>query len=77
MGGIARTVDFLRIGRLGLYYQTLDNEETGNWDKGDQQWEELEDEYRRSIRDGLRIARKQSPPTLLRLPVDAPSGVAQ
>ena len=77
MGGIARTVDFLRIGRLGLYYQTLDSEETGNWDKGGQQWEEIEDEYRRSIRDGLRIARKQAPPELLRLPVDAPSGVAQ
>ena len=77
MGGIARTVDFLRIGRLGLYYQTLDSEETGNWDKGGQQWEEIEDEYRRPIRDGLRIARKQAPPTLLRLPVDAPSGVVQ
>ena len=77
MGGIARTVDFLRIGRLGLYYQTLDSEETGNWDKGGQQWEEIEDEYRRSIRDGLRIARKQAPPELLRLPVDAPGEVAQ
>ena len=77
MGGAPRTVDFLRVGRLGLYYQTLDSEETGNWDKADRQWEVLEDEYRRSVRDGLRIARKQSPPTLLRLPVDTPSEVAE
>ena len=77
MGGAPRTVDFLRVGRLGLYYQTLDSEETGNWDKADRQWEVLEDEYRRSVRDGLRIARKQSPPTLLRLPVDTPSGVTE
>ena len=77
MGGTPRTVDFFRVGRLGLFYQTLDSEETGNWDKADRQWEVLEDEYRRSVRDGLRIARKQSPPTLLRLPVDTPSEVAK
>jgi hypothetical protein len=77
MGGTPRTVDFLRVGRIGLYYQTLDSEETGNWDKADRQWEVLEDEYRRSVRDGLRIARKQSPPTLLRLPVDTPSEVSE
>ncbi len=77
MGGTPRTVDFLRVGRVGLYYQTLDSEETGNWDKADRQWEVLEDEYRRSVRDGLRIARKQSPPTLLRLPVDTPSEVSE
>ena len=77
MGGTPRTVDFLRVGRIGLYYQTLDSEETGNWDKTDRQWEVLEDEYRRSVRDGLRIARKQSPPTLLRLPVDTPSEVSE
>ena len=77
MGGTPRTVDFLRVGRIGLYYQTLDSEETGNWDKADRQWEVLEDEYRRSVRDGLRIARKQSPPALLRLPVDTPSEVAE
>ena len=77
MGGTPRTVDFLRVGRIGLYYQTLDSEETGNWDKANRQWEVLEDEYRRSVRDGLRIARKQSPPTLLRLPVDTPSEVSE
>ena len=77
MGGTPRTVDFLRVGRVGLYYQTLDSEETGNWDKADRQWEVLEDEYRRSVRDGLRIARKQSPPTLLRLPVDTPNEVSE
>ena len=77
MGGTPRTVDFLRVGRIGLYYQTLDSEETGNWDKANRQWEVLEDEYRRSVRDGLRIARKQSPPTLLRLPVDTPSEVLE
>ena len=77
MGGTPRTVDFLRVGRIGLYYQTLDSEETGNLDKADRQWEVLEDEYRRSVRDGLRIARKQSPPTLLRLPVDTPSEVSE
>ena len=67
-----RTVDFLRLGRVALYYQTLDNDEQGSWDNVDKEWVVLDDSYRRSIQEGLRIARKQSAPNLLKLPVRAP-----
>mgnify|MGYP000468422997 CR=1 FL=1 len=67
-----RSVDFLRLGRVGLYYQTLDGGETGRWNAGLGKWEMLGDEFRRGVRDGLRIARKQAPPALLKLPFDAP-----
>lgn len=67
-----RSVDFLRIGRVGLYYQTLDGSETGAWGKDSRSWTTLPDEYRRPVRDGLRIARKQAPPALLQLPLNAP-----
>ncbi len=64
-----RTVDFLRIGRIGLYYQTLDRQETGEWNTATGSWQTLPDHYSLSIRKGLRIARKQSAPDLLYLPM--------
>jgi hypothetical protein len=63
------TVDFLRFGRISLVYQTLDESESGVWDQATRSWLPLDDSYRSSIRDGLRIARKQSAPNLIRLPV--------
>ena len=70
--GTVRAVDFLRIGRVGLYYQTLDGGETGRWSPLTRQFVILEETYRRPVRDGLRVARKQSPPEMLRLPINAP-----
>lgn len=72
-GGSVRAVDFLRIGRIGLYYQTLDGSETGRWSPVSQDWQVLESRYRRPVRDGLSVARKQAPPSMLRLPINAPS----
>ncbi len=68
----ARSVDFLRFGRVGLFYQTLDGKESGRWNAESGQWEILTDKYRSSIQKGLRIARKQAPPSLLKLPFNAP-----
>lgn len=68
-----RSVDFLRIGRVGLYYQTLDGKESGRWNPETRSWEELTSSHRIAIRDGIRIARKQMPPELLTLPVSAPN----
>ena len=70
--GVQREVDFLRIGRILLAYQTLDREYTGFWNKITGRWEELPNEYRRHITEGLRIARKQAAPNLLKLPVSSP-----
>jgi hypothetical protein len=65
------TVDFLRVGRIALIYQTLDEEEAGAWSQDSRSWEPLDDDFRSAIRDGLRIARKQSAPDLIRLPLPA------
>lgn len=72
MSGEARTVNFLRYGRLGLYYMTLDGLEIGYWDTQQDRWLALDDEYRQSLDRAIRIARKQLPPDLTRLPVPAP-----
>ncbi len=70
--GRRRSVDFLRIGRMTLLYQTLDGKETAVWNRKTGAWELLGDEYRRPVAQGLRIARKQAPPDLIKLPVPAP-----
>ncbi|MCK4704020.1 MAG: DUF3450 domain-containing protein [Gammaproteobacteria bacterium] len=72
----SRTVDFLRVGRIGLYYQTLDRQEAGHWDYAAGSWKKLPDNYNMSIRKGLRVARKQAAPDLLNLPVPAPVAAA-
>jgi hypothetical protein len=70
--GEERTLDFLRVGRISLLYQTLDGEEVGAWDQSARKWIKLGSEYRDSIRKGVRIARKQLAPDMIRVPVSAP-----
>ena len=65
------TYNFLRIGRIALMYQSLDGEETGFWNKETSQFESLPDSYRLGVSQGLKIARKQAPPSLIKLPIPA------
>jgi hypothetical protein len=65
------TVDFLRFGRVALVYQSLDENQSGVWNKETKSWEQLDSGYRSAIRQGLRIARKQAAPDLIRLPLPA------
>ncbi len=74
LGGIRRKVDFLRVGRVLLAYQTPDREETGYWDKQAGEWRALDDSYRSPITQGIRMARRLVPPDILTLPVAAPQG---
>lgn len=71
--GERRTVDFLRIGRLALLYQTLDGSRRGVWDAKARRWVELDPSYRSSIRRAIRVARERAAPELLRVPVPAPA----
>ena len=71
-GATPRTVNFLRFGRLGLYYMTLDGLEIGYYDNTADRWERLSGDYLQSLERAIRIARKQLPPDLVRLPVPAP-----
>ncbi len=72
-GGQSKQVDFLRIGRVALLYQTVGGDSTGAWDKSSKTWVDLPPaEYRRPVLKGLSIARKQIAPDLLVLPISAP-----
>lgn len=70
--GDDRTVDFLRVGRVSLIYMTVDGEEAGMWDNQNKTWVTVDSSYFNEIRKGLRIARQQAAPDLMRLPILAP-----
>lgn len=67
--GQERNVDFLRIGRTALVYQTRDASLQGTWNKKTGQWEALPSSYRTQVTKGLRMAKKQMAPDLLMLPI--------
>jgi hypothetical protein len=72
LDGKSRQVDMLKWGRVALVFQTPDAEVTGVWDNTAREWVLLDDEFRKGVRDGLRIARKTQTADLVRLPVSAP-----
>jgi hypothetical protein len=67
--GQERDVDFLRVGRTALIYQTRDASLQGTWNKQTRQWQALPSSYRTQVTKGLRMAKKQLAPDLLMLPI--------
>jgi hypothetical protein len=73
VAGSERDVNFLRIGRIGLMYQTTDGEQSGAWDQEKRAWVELDSgDYRGAIQKGLRISNKQASIDIMKLPIPAP-----
>ena len=67
--GQKKTVDFLRFGRIALVYQSRDEQSRAYWDNTSHAWVSIGDEYRRSIRDGIKMARGQANLDLIHLPI--------
>jgi len=73
---VERDVNFFRVGRIALLYQTTDTEISGAWDQSSRSWVPLDrGEYRNAIMKGLRIARKEASIDLINLPVAAPEAM--
>lgn len=70
-GEAARTVQFIRLGRISLIYQTLDGSETGYWNTATQQWV-VDNGYQRDAKRALAVARKEGAPELVMAPIPAP-----
>jgi hypothetical protein len=70
--GSGRLVDFLRLGRVALYYRSLDGAEAGAMDAASGQWRRLSGAQADDIAHALRVARQELPPELLLLPLPAP-----
>ncbi|QDP00637.1 DUF3450 domain-containing protein [Thalassotalea sp. PS06] len=65
------TVDFVHMGRTVLVAQSLDLKNAWIWDHSNREWKALEDEYLSPITKAIRMARKQTAPDLVKLPVYA------
>jgi hypothetical protein len=71
--GVEVPVDFLRIGRIGLLYKTRDASEYGVWNQEAKRYQTLDSgDYANWIDEGLRVAKKQSAPQLIRVPLPQP-----
>lgn len=76
--GNQQEVDFLRIGRVSLAYQSIGGQNTGAWDKNTNSFVEVPPEtFRANVDQGIRVARKQVAPDLLTVPVPAATGDTQ
>ncbi|MBK9470506.1 MAG: DUF3450 domain-containing protein [Gammaproteobacteria bacterium] len=75
-GGDARTVSFVRLGRVALMYQSLDGAETGYWDVNSKSWV-VDNSYADAVAEARRVAEKDGAPDLLMVPVPAPQEVRQ
>jgi FtsZ-binding cell division protein ZapB len=66
---VETSADFLRIGRIALTYLTVDGSKGGYWDTNLQSWEKASSSIKRSTADALKVASKQAPPALIKIPV--------
>jgi hypothetical protein len=74
-GADAKTVQFVKLGRVSLMYQTLDGAETGYYDAQQRKWVQ-DNNYARAVEAALSIARQEGAPDLLQgIPVPAPEEV--
>lgn len=71
------SADFLKVGRIGLYYLTKDGKKGGIWNLQKQGWEELDSSQRVLVGKAVKMALKQASPSLLTVPVIKSTSVAK
>jgi hypothetical protein len=71
LGDRTITADFVHMGRIALVAQSLDMKNAWVWNNDSRSWDQLGEEYIKSITDSIRMARKQLPMDLTKLPVFA------
>ncbi|MBR9979648.1 MAG: DUF3450 domain-containing protein [Desulfatitalea sp.] len=62
-------VDIFRLGRLALFYQTLDRKRCGFYDVAASAWQPLPGRYNRTIQAAVEIGSRRKPVELLNLPL--------
>jgi len=75
--GTVRDYNMLRIGRIGLYFQSDDSRITGAYDADTRQFVVLGNDHRNEIRKGIRMAKDLIAPELLLIPVSAATAAGE
>lgn len=70
------SVEYLRVGRTALYYQSLDRAHCGYWDRDAQGWVALDPVHNRALFQAIRVAHSQTAPQLLELPLRSGGGAS-
>ena len=73
LDGATRSYNILRVGRVGLYFQSDDAKITGRWDNDAREWV-VDNSARSDVRTGLRMARQLIAPEIIVVPVAAATG---
>ena len=68
--GSTRDYNVLRIGRVGLYFQSDDTRITGRWSMEEKKWV-IDNSARNEIRKGIRMAKQLIAPELILIPIPA------
>lgn len=69
LAGKPLTVELLRVGRIGLFYRSLDLSNYGYWNKLKGDWEGLPSSDNFELAKAYKVAAKRSAPELLELPL--------
>jgi len=68
-----KSVQLIKVGRIGLYYLTPDQKTAGFWDKTTGTWKTLPESWLTRVKQAYQVADNKTLPTLLSLPyVKAP-----
>lgn len=71
LGDRTITADFVYMGRVAFLAQSLDMKNAWVWNNETRSWDQLGDEYIKSVKSTIAMARKQLPMDLTKLPVFA------
>jgi len=71
-----KDVEFLRVGRVALLYQTADGSETGYWDRDKKDWV-IDNGVAGDVNYALKVAKNQTAPDLFTIPVMAASAAGE
>lgn len=64
-----KTVQLVRVGRVGLYYLTPDHQQAGYWDNNQRSWADLPDSWLSNIKQIHSVAESKTLPSLLEMPL--------
>jgi hypothetical protein len=69
LSGEETLVNIFRLGRLRLFYQTLDKRQCGFFNPAQKAWQPLEDDYLKPIQAAIDMGSKRKPVEMLTLPL--------